>query len=192
MLHTPSGSLNTDWCQWVPWEKFWWDERRRLRCASSTCSLPILQLVFLFLFFFSCCSLLQLPHMPRSTQQSILCPKSVACRCCSLNLRSLCKMKCSTRTATMHLVADTACYALQTHKITVIVVARALLPHFTPSSRPACLSRHQSGSSSGSGRRSLGIWAETGLFYFLPVTFCIPCKKWLNLMSLAEFEIYRK
>lgn len=99
---------------------------RRLRCASSTCSLPILQLVSLFFFFLcSCCSLLQLPHMPHSPQHSILCPKSVACCCCcSLNLRSLCKMKCPMRTA-MHLVANSVGYALQTHKITVIVVVSA-------------------------------------------------------------------
>lgn len=132
------------------------ETRQRLRCASSsTCSLPILLLFSLLL--------LQLVAITaHATQNSILCPKSVACRCrccccCSLNLRSLCKMKCPMRTA-MHLVANSVGYALQTHKITVIVVAsasaRCCRTSHTVQLARLSLSIHQG--SSGYGR-SLGI-----------------------------------
>lgn len=148
VLHAPRpacGSLTreTD-ATVVPWEKLWWDERvERRRWPPPLAVCRCLQLVFCFL-------LLQLvaitAHATRCTHHTqctvySVCPKSVACRChcCSLNLRSLCKMKClmlavtSTATATetamsmdFGTAANAAGYALQTHKITVIVVVFAL------------------------------------------------------------------
>lgn len=115
--------------------------------ASSTCSLSMFAARFCFLFAAACCNYrtchtLHTPHTVYTVQCTVysVCPKSVACHCChccSLNLRSLCKMKwltlaaTSTATATampMHLAtaANAAGYALQTHKITVIVVVFAL------------------------------------------------------------------
>lgn len=110
--------------------------------ASSTCSLSMFAARFCFLFAAACCNYrtchtLHTPHTVYSVHCTVysVCPKSVACHCCSLNLRSLCKMKwltlAATSTATamlMHLAtaANAAGYALQTHKITVIVVVFAL------------------------------------------------------------------